>query len=174
MNLATIKDAGEGLEAVKDAIMVLEEFYKGAAKGKVALLEASPVDADAPEGTRSGAYKGKQTQGNNIIEMLKVIESDFDRTGRRTKEEEEAAHREFVKFNRETKVSITTKEADQKNKESELEETKLRIEENLNDLKKQQKLLDKALQELTALMPACVDTGMDYEERKEKREAEMV
>jgi len=175
MNLQTIKDAGEGLEAVRQAIAVLEEFYKGAAKGAVSLLEesASPVDEDRPEGTRSGAYKGKQTQGNNIIEMLKVIESDFDRTGRRTKEEEEAAHREFVKFNRETKVSITTKEADQKNKESELEETKLRIEENLNDLKKQQKLLDKALQELTALMPACVDTGMDYEERKEKREAEM-
>jgi len=175
MNLQTIKDAGEGLEAVRQAIAVLEEFYKGAAKGAVSLLQesASPVDEDRPEGSRSGAYKGKQTQGSNIIEMLKVIESDFDRTGRRTKEEEEAAHRQFVKFNRETKVSIASKETEQKNKESELEETKLRIEENLNDLKKQQELLDKALQELTALMPACVDTGMDYEERKEKREAEM-
>merc|ERR1719159_617646 len=90
-----------------------------------------------------------------------------------TKEAEEKVHREFVKFNRETRVSIASKETDKKNKEDKLEATKLKIKEDLNDLKKQQELLDKALQELTALMPACVDTGMDYEERKEKREAEM-
>merc|ERR550514_2040613 len=157
----TIKTSGEGLEAVRDAITLLEEFYKGAAKGKVSLVQASPVDADAPGGNMGGAYKGKQQQGGNIIAMLKVIESDFDRTGRKTKEAEAAAHREFVKFNRETKVSIASKETDKKNKE------------DMNDMTKQQALLDKALKELTALMPACVDTGMDYEERKEKREAEI-
>ena len=100
-----------------------------------------------------GAYNGKQTQGHNIVEMLQLIASVFERTGRPTKEEQKTAHRDFVNFNRETKVSIATKETDKKNKEAELQATKLKIEEALNDLKKQQELLDKALKELTALRP---------------------
>merc|ERR550514_2321486 len=44
-NGMTVKDSKEGLEAIKQAIQILKEFYKGAAKAKV-LLQASPVDED--------------------------------------------------------------------------------------------------------------------------------
>ena len=36
---------------------------------------------------------------------------------------------------------------------------------NLNSLKDAQDLLDKSLETLEKLRPACVDTGMSYEER---------
>ena len=44
---------------------------------------------------------------------------------------------------------------------------------NLNALKDAQELLDKSLETLEKLRPACVDTGMSYEERVARREAEI-
>jgi len=58
-NMDTLDKAKAGLAATKDAYDVLQAFYKKAAKGKVSLLQASPVDADAPA-SHSGAYKGGQ------------------------------------------------------------------------------------------------------------------
>ena len=43
-----------------EAIAVLKEYYKGAAKAKVSLVQASPVAEDMPEQGMSGAYKGNQ------------------------------------------------------------------------------------------------------------------
>jgi chromosome segregation ATPase len=74
---------------------------------------------------------------------------------------------------RRPKASIASKETDKKNKEADLEQTKIKIEEDLNDLKKNQELLDAALKELEELRPACVDTGMTYEERVAAREKEI-
>merc|ERR550537_1102784 len=54
-NMDTLDKANAGLAATKDAYDVLQTFYKKAAKGKVSLLQASPVDADAPA-SHSGAY----------------------------------------------------------------------------------------------------------------------
>ena len=40
------------------------------------------------------------------------------------------------------------------------------------DLQTNQDLVDKALEELEELKPMCIDTGMSYKERVEKREEE--
>merc|ERR1719420_1631217 len=56
-NAMSLKDAKEGLEAIKQAIGVLKEFYKGAAKAKV-LMQVSPIDEDGAPTTGGGAYKG--------------------------------------------------------------------------------------------------------------------
>jgi hypothetical protein len=170
-NLDVMKKSDEGYAAVMEAIKILEEFYEKGAKATV-LLQASPVDEDAPD-VHSGAYKGKQEKAGGIIAILKNIASDFDRTNRKTKDAETMSHREFVEFSKTTKASIASKETDKKNKEADLEQTKIKIEEDLNDLKKNQELLDAALKELEELRPACVDTGMTYEERVAAREKEI-
>merc|ERR1719326_2404918 len=59
-NMQTLDEAKEGLAAVKDAYDVLASFYKSANKGKVALVQASPVQG--PSGGQSGAYKGNQAK----------------------------------------------------------------------------------------------------------------
>merc|ERR1719473_1516546 len=104
-NMDTLDKAKAGLAATKDAYDVLSAFYKKAAKGKVSLLQASPVDADAPA-SHSGAYKGGQQKAGGILAMLHVIISDFERTIKVTTKEEKASHREFVEFERTSKTSI--------------------------------------------------------------------
>merc|ERR1719230_810958 len=169
-NMDTLDKAKAGLAAVKDAYDVLSSFYKKAAKGKVSLLQASPVNAPATSG---GAYKGGQQKAGGILAMLDVIISDFERTIKVTTDTEKSAHREFVEFERTTKTSIMSKETGKSQAESDLKETDSNIVESMTDLDKHQKMLDDSLKELEDLKPACVDTGMSYEDRVQKRKDEI-
>merc|ERR1719421_983642 len=160
-SMATIDEAKAGLSAVKDAYDVLKSFYKGAAKGKVSLVQQP-----------AGANKGHQGQSASILGMLEVIISDFKRTIKVTTKAEKEMKREFTTFERATKTSIATKETAKSNNESTLKETTTQIEVNMTDLDKHVKLLDAALKELEDLKPSCVDTGMSYEEKVQKRKEE--
>jgi len=171
-NMDTLDKAKAGLAAVKDAYDVLQTFYKNAAKGKVSLVQASPVDEDAP-GVHGGAYKGGQAKAGGIFAMLDVIVSDFERTIRVVTEAEKEAHAEFVEFERTTKSSIMSKETGKSQAELDLKETDQKIAEGMEDLNMHQKMLDDALKELEDLRPACVDTGMSYADKVAKREEEI-
>ena len=86
-NKKTLTDAKEGLTALKQAIKVLTDYYKGAAKSKnryegggyegAAFVQASPVaeqmGAEGVQGGAKGAYAGNQAAGAGIIGMLETI-----------------------------------------------------------------------------------------------------
>lgn len=99
-NMDVLTKAKEGLDAVSEAIGVLEDFYKGAAKAgrsgyKSGVLSlVSGVDDDAPE-TASGAYQGNQGAATGILGTLGVIKSDFQRTIKMTKQAEFDSVREL-------------------------------------------------------------------------------
>merc|ERR1719313_2411848 len=173
-NSMSLKDAKEGLEAIKQAIGVLKDFYKGAAKAKV-LLQASPIDeeGEAPGAGFDGAYKGNQDQAGGIIGMLEVIQSDFERAIKTTTAAEKEAHRVFVLFDRGSKGSTSSKETGKAQAESDLKSTITGIAEGMADLEDAQKLLDDSLKAIEELKPACIDTGMSYEERVAAREKEI-
>merc|ERR1719502_1121175 len=105
--------------------------------------------------------------------MLDVIISDFERTVKVTTTAEKASHREFVEFERTSKTSIASKETGKSQAESDLKTTDSKIVEDMDDLDKHQKMLDDSLKELEDLKPACVDTGMSYEDRVQKRKDEI-
>merc|ERR1719375_417019 len=105
--------------------------------------------------------------------MMEVIMDDFERTISTTSEEEEKAVREFTELNRKTQISIDTKTEGKEAKTSEVTDLHSTIEQELTDLKDEQDLLDKAITELLELQPACIETGMSYEERVAKREQEL-
>merc|ERR1719321_1349143 len=174
-NAMTIKESTEGLAAIKEAIGILKDFYKQAAKAAMLLqVEASPIDEGAGTGELAGgAYKGKQKQAESIIGMLEVIVSDFERSIKQTTEADDASHATFIAFDRESKGSISAKETGKAQAETDLKETTMLIEEGMHDLAESQKLLDDALKALEELNPACVDTGMSYKERVAKREEEI-
>jgi len=171
-NMDTLDKAKAGLAATKDAYDVLQAFYKKGAKGKVSLIQASPVDADSPA-SPSGAYKGGQQKAGGILAMLDVIISDFERTIKVTTKAEKASHREFVEFERTSKTSIASKETGKSQAESDLKSTDSKIAEGMDDLDKHQSMLDDVLKELEDLKPACVDTGMSYADRVQKRKDEI-
>merc|ERR1719377_300521 len=173
---ATLKDAGEALVALTQAISVLTEFYKKGAKGAVSFAQASPVDEDmaaAGTGGFAGAYQGNQAQGTGIIGILETIKSDFERTVSETEAAEKTSYTDFTAFSKDTKASKSAKETGLKQTEAELVSTSGNLQASLEDLKQQQQLLDTALKALEALRPACIDTGMTYEERVARREAEI-
>lgn len=170
-NLTTLKEAKEGLGAVKEALTVLKVFYKKGAKANV-FLQASPVDEDDP-GAASGAYKGNQQASKAILGLLEVIVSDFERTIKTTTAEEEKEAAEFVEFDRTSKADIGGKTTKTELNEDDLETTKTAIVEKSKDMQTNMDLVDKALEELEELKPLCIDTGMSYEERVEKREEEI-
>jgi DNA repair exonuclease SbcCD ATPase subunit len=187
-NKKTLADAKEGLTALTQAIKVLEDYYKGAAKSKNryegggyegALLQgkASPVSADMEaegvEGGELGAYAGNTEAAGGILGMLATIKSDFMRTIETTEKEEYAASRTFAAFSQETKASISSKETGKAQAEADLDRASAGLIASLTDLKDTQALLDKTLEGLEKLRPACVDTGMSYEERVERRQAEI-
>merc|ERR1719218_140962 len=103
-NANTVTEAKAGLDAVKMAIDILDKFYKTSAKATVDLsLAQGPAD-DAPDaGFANGeAYKGAQAESGGIIGMLEVIQSDFERTIKETKEAEAQAEKEHLEFMTET------------------------------------------------------------------------
>jgi len=170
-NMQTLKDGKAGLEAVSEALLILKVFYKQSAKGKV-LLQASPIEED-DTGAESGAYKGNQDSAKAILGLLEVIVSDFQRTVSNTQAQEDAEQAEFIKFDRTSKADIGGKETKTELDEQDLATTETTITEKMKDLQANQDLVDKALEELEELKPMCIDTGMSYEERVEKREEEI-
>jgi len=172
-NAATVSEAQEGQAAVEQAIGVLEKFYKTAAKAEVFVQTSSKQVPDMPDAGFSGANKGSQSASTGILGMLDVIKSDFIRTIKETEKAEKAAAKEFMEFETTTKVSLGTKKVSKSAKEGELTEVNASIDEDSTSLTEEQSLLDKAIQEIVELQPACVDTGMSYEERVAKREQEI-
>jgi len=173
-NENTIKEAEDGLDGINDAIGVLTEFYGEAAKGGEAPSLIQKQDpTDSGDNDLKGDYKGDQSAATGILGMMDVIKSDMERTITETKNEEDKASRDFADLSRTTEISLTTKGDSKTEKEAELGETKDKIRQEMEDLKGNQDLLDKALQELMELQPACIDTAMSYEERVAKREQEV-
>lgn len=174
-NEETITKSTEGLAAITEAISILKDFYKQAAKALLLQSRASPIDEDPnmPDAPPGGSYKGKQDQAGNIIGMLEVIKSDFERSIKQTTQAEKEAHRAFVDFDRQSKGSISSKETEKGQCESDLEETKISIKEKMAGLQEAQTRIDDSLKAIEELKPVCIDTGMSYAERVAKREEEI-
>jgi chromosome segregation ATPase len=170
-NMATLKTAKEGFAAVGEALVILKNFYKQAAKA--AFIQASPVDEDTQGPGFSGSYKGNQSGSKAVLALLETIASDFDRTIRTTEAAEEHAHRDYVDFVQHAKSSLAAKETKKELDEADLKTTNTEITTKMEDLTTAMNLLDAALKEIENLKPTCIDTGMSYQERVEKREEEI-
>lgn len=171
-NLESIKTAKEGLEAVTQAITILKEFYSQAAKS-AALLQMSPVDADTTGAGFSSGYKGQQEPSKGIIGLLEVIKSDFERTARKTEQMEKTAATDYVEFDRSSRADIKGKETKKTLDEEDLESTRLTIEQKMSNLQEQMSLVDDAVNVIEDLKPTCIDSGMSFDERTQKRNDEI-
>jgi chromosome segregation ATPase len=171
-NLATLKEAQGGLAAVTDALNTLKTFYRKAARAS-SFIQYSPVDDDTAGAGFKGSYKGNQEGSKAILGMLQTIVSDFVRTIATTTKMEGDNAAAFTELDRSTKADIGGKTTKKELDEEDLATTKLKIEKGLEHMQENMNLLDEALKELEELKPACIDTGMSYKERVEKREDEM-
>jgi len=175
-NNVNVMEATAGLEAVEQAIDILDKFYKTAAKEAVdlELIQKGPLD-DAPDAGFDGgeAYTGAGGESGGILGMLDVIKSDFERTVSITEKAEASAEQEYMSFMTESGKSLAEKnmahEQKTKQKDSVIEE----YESAKEDIESQTALLRLSIKTLLELKPTCVDTGMSYEERVSRREDEI-
>lgn len=173
-NSVNVMEATAGLEAVEQAIDILDKFYKTAAKEGVELVQKGPLD-DAPgAGFESGeAYTGAGGESGGILGMLDVIKSDFERTISLTEKSEASAEQEYMAFMTESGKSLAEKNMAHEQKTKQKDTTIEEYESANEDMESQTALLRLSIKTLLELKPTCVDTGMSYEERVARREDEV-
>jgi hypothetical protein len=171
-NEVQTREAKEGVEAVQQAIDILGHFYGAAAQATVELQTNQPDDA--PDSGFDGAYTGSQGASTGILGMMDVIKGDFERTIKDAEEAEITQKSEFVDYERETKVSLNTKQSGLDHATSDHTETVNKLSTDMEEFVTQSELLDAAVKTWENLIPGCVaDPGMSYEERVARREAEV-
>jgi predicted nucleic acid-binding Zn-ribbon protein len=165
-NADTIADAKAGQSAIKQALVVLKEFYASQGGEGAALLQGRHV----PE---MKEYKGMQSEKGGVIGMLEVIESDFARLEADTTAAETQAAREHASFMDDAKADSKQKhDAEVKTK---LEKDQAEFEQSRTDeeLKAVQEELAKANEYYETLKPSCLEVHVSYEERVARREEEI-
>merc|ERR1719502_707843 len=170
-NTETIADAKAAETATAQAVAVLKEFYAKAAEATAFVQQKGPAD-DAPA-TFDGAYQGNQDQASGVLGMLEVIQSDFARLESETTAAEAEAADAFTKFSADSATNKAVKETDVKHKTSKRQETESALAEAKKDLAATSDELTAAMDYYDKLKPSCVDAGVSYEDRVERRKAEI-
>jgi len=169
-NQATIADAKEAQEAVSQAVAVLKEYYAKAAEA-TSLTQQTPGE-DAPASFDT-PFKGQQSEGGGVVDFLEVIMSDFARLESETTTDEEAEQEEFDKFMFESRKDKALKENEIGHKSEKKTAQEGALQAANRELSTTQEELDAALAYYEKLKPNCVDSGITYEERVKRREAEI-
>jgi outer membrane murein-binding lipoprotein Lpp len=169
-NEQAISDAKAAQTAVEEAMAVLKDFYAKSAEA-TAFTQRGPAD-DAPE-TFEKPYTGMGTSGGNVVDFLEVILSDFARLESETSTDEAMETDEYKTFMFESEKDQALKTNEMKHKTEKKTSTESGLHSAQEELKLTQEALDKAVAYYEKLKPSCVDTGITYEERVKRREAEM-
>merc|ERR1719217_1295355 len=172
-NMATIEDAKEAQTAVMQALAVLKDFYAKAATATALVQGKGKGPEDDAPATFDAPYTGMGGESTGVIGMLEVIQSDFAKLEAETGAAEDTAAKEHRRFMAESSKDKAVKETDLDHKKK----SKVTKESDLNDADKDrfatERELNAALAYYDKLKPSCVDSGVTYDERVEKREEEI-
>jgi len=169
-NEQTISDAKAAQTAVEAAMAVMKDFYAKSAEA-TAMVQKAPAD-DAPE-TFDKPYTGLLPEGGSVVDFLEVILSDFSRLESETSAQESTDGEEYKAYMFESEKDQALKENEKKHKSETLTKKQSALHSTQEELTLTQQALSKAVTYYEKLKPTCVDSGITYEERVKRREAEM-
>jgi len=169
-NEQTISDAKAAQTAVEAAMAVMKDFYAKSAEA-TAMVQKAPAD-DAPE-TFDKPYTGLLPEGGSVVDFLEVILSDFSRLESETSAQESTEGEEYKAYMFESEKDQALKENEKKHKSETLTKKQSALHSTQEELTLTQQALSKAVTYYEKLKPTCVDSGITYEERVKRREAEM-
>jgi len=170
----------DGAASVKAAMTLLESFYSKAMLLQIKQPSAKSKSRDgntvgdlAPD-TFDNEYHGAQQESSGIIGILEVILNDFEKSSskatRDLKDSVEGV--ESFKEESDTDVIAKTKQRDVTNKAA-ISALNVQINEIETELRDATLLLDSTMRALTGWHAMCVKGEETYEERVEKRNAEI-
>jgi uncharacterized protein YoxC len=169
-NKQTAEDAQEAQTAVAQALSVLKDFYDRAAEA-TALIQKKP-DLGAPD-TFSAPYTGMGGESGGVIGMLEVIQADFARLEAETESSEQEAAKAFDRFSAESAQDKAVKSTQLDHRDKTRTKKKGDLQDTSKDLKATQGELDAALVYYDKLKPSCVDAGVSYSDRVQRRQQEI-
>merc|ERR1719162_1681167 len=171
-NKRVAAEAGDGADAVAQALGVLRDFYAKAAEATAfSQMQQSPGE-DAPE-TFDSSFKGQQNNAGGVVSMLEVLESDFARLQSDTESAEVVAVANHKTFTAESQHDSALKNAELEHKTSKKEDKEMVLQSTKSTLDKTQNELDAALAYYDKLKPTCIDSGISYEDRVARRKDEI-
>jgi len=169
-NEKAIADAKAAQTAVEEAMAVLKNFYAKSAQA-TAFSQQTPAE-DAPQ-TFNKPYKGLLPEGGNVVDLLEVIFSDFSRLESDTFTQESMEAEEYKAFMFESEKDEALKKNEVEHKTAKQTSKESALSSAQEELKLTQEALDKAVNYYEKLKPTCVDSGITYEDRVKRREAEI-
>jgi len=171
-NTQTIADAKAAQTAVQQATAVLKDFYAKSAQATALAQSAQSPAEDAPE-TFDKPYQGLLPEGGNVVSFLEVVLTDFARLESETSTSEATETDAYDKFTFESKKDRALKENEKGHKTAKRSDSEGALAQTEEELKLTQGQLDKAVAYYEKLKPTCVDSGITYEERVQRREEEI-
>jgi len=166
----TIEEAKQAQAAITRGIAILKDYYAKSAEATV-LLQQIPGD-DAPE-TFTKPYQGMLPEGGSVVDFLEVILADFARLEAETSSAEATEVDEFKKYMFESEKDKALKENEINHKDNRKSDKESALHSATEELKATQDQLQKAENYYEKLKPTCVDSGITYEERVQRREEEI-
>lgn len=149
--VANKEEMEKGLEGVKLALKVLNEYYS---------------KQDKAHSSSDGASSG-------VIGLLEVCESDFSKGLSEMISTEETSQSEYDSESKQNEISKAMKEQDVKYKTAESTGLDKSVAEMSSDKEGVQTELDAVLEYLASLEKQCIAKPESYSERAARREAEM-
>jgi len=156
-----------GLTGVSKALRVLRKYYQG--EGAAALLQGGGAQPAKPvfHSKASGA-------GGGITDILEVVESDFAKALETEEAMESDSQAAYDERTQEIKVSTAERTKDAEFKTQESKNLDKEVDELSADRESTQSELDAVNEYYAKVKDRCIAKPESYEERKARREAEIV
>merc|ERR1719242_410210 len=153
-----------GLEGVRRALVVLRDYYGGAA----AMLQSGEAQPAKPK-----LFVKASGAGGSIIDILEVVESDFASNLAKEERQEADAQAEYDKLTQENAVTKTLKVQDVKYKTQEYTGLDKAVSDLSADLATTNTELAAVNEYFGKVKDRCIAVPETYEERARRRQAEI-
>merc|ERR1719161_3467207 len=164
----------EGLEGVRKALSVLQDYYASKEEDAASLLQGgADMSAMMQQPAVPVNHAPATGAGGGIISILEVVESDFAKNLAEEETEESDSQEAYDKLTQENKVSVAEKQQDAKYKGQEAKALDKNIAAESADRDTAQTELSAVLEYYEKLQDRCVAKPETYEVRKQRREAEI-
>lgn len=164
-NAKVIEEAKAAQTAVAQAIQVLKDYYANAASAAFT-QEDGAATINAP-------HTGQQDEAGGVMGMLEVIQSDFARLEAETASAEDAGQRDFERFSADSSQDKAVKQTEMEHKTLKKQQAEAKLATSKKEHEDTNEELTAAMDYYEKLKPSCLDAGMSYEDKKQRREEEI-
>merc|ERR1719291_1164160 len=168
----TKTDLEMGLTGVRKALDVLRDYY-GSSSAAAMVQTDSDLGDEMNQPAPPAAHTKSSDAGGNIINMLEVAESDFAKNLAEEEKGESDSAEEYETTTEDNKMAKMTKEQDVKYKTAEFKGLDKTISEISGDRSTQNTELAAVNEYFAKIKERCVAKPETYEQRKQRREAEI-